>query len=255
MSDHPSARHEARIDGAGDGFVYGPDLFVSHDRGLTWGGVSTPEPVLQVATVGTSVWALEGTCTSIGGAPPCPLMMQRSYDGGRKWSGAVTIPQTNGSISPEISKVLVRTSASSGLLVVPPATGQSPNVAAVILATSDGGETWVERSQAPCADGEWGTILSEAPDGSLWLACAFEPGAGSQLKSVVRSLDGGRSWLQAPCALPATASTLPGCLEHNGLSSGYLGTFASVSTTRAFLAGGRNFLQVTDDGGSTWSLV
>ncbi len=145
--------------------------------------------------------------------------------------------------------MLVRSSESSAFLGIPTST-----TAATLLTTVDGAKTW-ERSLVPCLGG-WGEILSRAFDGSLWLACAGQPGAGSQLKSVVRSLDDGKSWGPgSPCPPEVTSSTYPPCAETNGLTGGYLSDIAGLSSTTAFIDGGRNFLQATHDGGATWSLT
>ena len=238
------------FDGAGDGFVYGPRLYVTHDSGTTWTDASPSGIVVAVVPFGTTVWRLVAHCE--GSPETCSLSLDESSDGGRTWiPSKATLPKasTFGVLAPPGTSLLVRNSTSSAFLVVP----TSPT-AATILSTADGARTW-KQSLVPCLGG-WGEILSRAFDSSLWLACAGQPGAGSQLKSVVRSLDGGKSWIPGtPCPPDLTSTTYPPCAESNGLSGGYLSDIVGLSSTTAFIDGGRSFLQVTHDGGATWSLT
>jgi len=239
------------FDSAGDGFVYGPGLYVTHDSGSTWADASPSGIVVDVVPFGTSVWRLVAHCNAT--PDTCGLTLDESSDGGRTWvpSGA-TLPEASGFgglVAPPGTSLLVRSSTPSAFLVIPTST-----TAATLLTTVDGARTWEQRL-VPCLGG-WGEILSRAFDGSLWLACAGQPGAGSQLKSVVRSLDDGKSWLPgSPCLPDVTSTTYPPCAETNGLAGGYLSDIVGLSSTTAFIDGGRNFLQVTHDGGATWSFT
>jgi len=239
------------FDGVGDGFVYGPGLYVTHNSGSTWADANPSGIVVDVVPSGTSVWRLVAHCG--GSSDTCSLTLDESSDGGRTWASPLAaLPKASefgGSLTQPGTTLLVRSSASSAFLVVPTST-----TAATFLSTADGARTW-EQSPVPCLGG-WGEILSRAFDSSLWLACAGQPGAGSQLKSVVRSLDGGKSWIPgSPCPPDVTSTTYPPCAETNGLTSGYLSDIVGLSSTTAFIDGGRNFLQVTHDGGARWSLT
>jgi len=247
------------FDNVGDGFVSGPGLVVTHDGGLTWSAISTPGTVLSVIPLGRSVWMVQRRCPGSGPSAICHLDVEQSTDGGRSWRGqiltGVPIAQPYGA---DVNTWLLRLSVSSALVILP--TGGSSEGSTtndvLVLSTTTGGRSWEQLARAPCiSGGAWVERLSEASDGSLWLACASEPGAGNQVKTYARSLDGGRTWLQGPCPLVATSSNWPSCLTANGFTGGYLGDIAAVSATTALIDGGRNIVQITNDGGKTWGPV
>jgi photosystem II stability/assembly factor-like uncharacterized protein len=234
------------FDGVGDGFVYGPGLYESHDGGKTWANQSPTETVLDVVPLGTSVWMLQSQCS--GG--PCTLSLAQSEDGGRTWQRSASFPDpvAVGNESPSWLNIswLLRTSLWTAWVAVP-----TTGTAVTLLSTSDGGETW-RHLLVPCLGG-WVENLSRAFDQTLWLACAGQPSAGSQLKSVMRSFDGGRTWVQGSACPPlVTSTTYPSCAESNELTDGYLSDIAPLSATTALIAGDRNVVQITHDGGKTW---
>lgn len=251
FSGGPSAA-SISFDDHGDGFVFDPGLFVTHDGGSTWSEVSSFEPVLSVVPVGYSVWALHGSCSK-GLAAVCTFGIEESGDGGETWIDH-PLPEVGSSTS---YSDLLRTSATSAFLVAASPTlqqvGRAPKNTVTILSTTDGGGRWQTLSSAPCVGSGWTTDLSRAPDGALWLVCGGEPGAGNQLESVARSLDGGRTWVQGPCAVELPVETFVDCLRSHQMLGGYLGDLVALSTTTAFIDGGRSFLQVSHDGGQTWS--
>ncbi|MHB1776395.1 MAG: hypothetical protein ACYCU7_10455 [Acidimicrobiales bacterium] len=247
----PSAT-SVSFDDHGDGFVFDPGLFVTHDGGSTWSDVSSFGPVRRVVAVGDSVWALHGSCATRA-TTVCSYGIEESSDGGETWSDH-PLPRAGSATS---YTDLVRTSATSALLVAAslgvPKVGQAPNDAVTILSTIDRGEHWRTVSSAPCAGRGWTIDLSRAPDGALWLVCGGQPGAGNQLKSFARSLDGGRTWVQGPCAVQLPVGRFVDCLVSHQMLGGYLGDLVALSATTAFIDGGRSFLQVSRDGGRTWS--
>lgn len=236
------------FDGAGDGFVYGPGLHVSHDAGMTWTDQSSTGATFDVVPMGRSIWMLQTPCSNpIPG--PCPVTLDESSDGGRTWVPSATFPsvmEASNQAPPWLSlKWVVRSSSSKAFIVVP-----TTPTAATLLFTFDGGRTW-NHSLIPCLGG-WAESLSQGFDQTLWLACAGQPSAGNQLKSVLRSLDGGREWVQgSSCPPVVTSTTYPACAV-NELTPGYLTDIGALSGTTAFMAGGRSSVSVTHDGGKTW---
>jgi photosystem II stability/assembly factor-like uncharacterized protein len=234
------------FDDAGDGFLYGPKLFESHDRGATWAPSAQPGAILAVAAVGQSVWMLEQVCSAGARSTDCSLRLSESSDGGRSFTPVARQPPLTlaGRVvvlagSAYGQSWLVRVSAHAASVLAPPSAGDS----APLLYTSDGGASWTGRT-SPCPAG-LSTVLSVAPGGALFAVCAGEPTAGAQAKSSAVSTDGGRTWsVHAPCANLNTCEAT--------LSQGYLGEVAATSASTAFVVGDRSPLLLTRDSGASW---
>jgi photosystem II stability/assembly factor-like uncharacterized protein len=242
------------FDDHGDGFAYGPELYVTHDDGRSWTRDTVQQygDVLDVAALGASVWMLEG-CPPGSPPGPCSMSMLQSSDGGSTWLEARGTPPLPTYTAPASAGQtwLVRTSQTTAYWVSTPATnGEGVDDSAPLWFTDDGGATWSVR-QIPCEMDASSVALSVAPDGTLIAVCAGEPGAGQQLKSVVRSFDGGSTWTtEFSCPVPGAGSAA-GC-ESATLMEGYLGSIDAVSGETVFLVGGRSSLLVTHDGGASW---
>jgi photosystem II stability/assembly factor-like uncharacterized protein len=246
------------FDDYGDGFLYGPDLFVTHNAGRTWVESAQPGAVLSVETLGLSVWMVEAGCPTSSVPQTCALQLLESEDGGRSWSLSPSAPP-NSVVSTDVGTGgqtwMVRTSQSSAYLLQNAVRNPQAqaNVAPLWL-TTDGGTSWAERS-IPCAVGAASSIaLSAAPDGTLLAVCAGEPGAGNQAKSALRSIDGGVSWTVQSSCIIASSTWTPGssCAT---LTFGYLGGIDAVSPDTVFLYGGRSSLLISHDGGALWQAV
>ena len=246
------------FDDHGDGFLYGPDLVVTHDGGKSWVQNSQPGTVLSVEALGSSVWMLETGCPSTSSSATCPLRLLESPDGGRSWSASSAAPP--GALgSPHLEAALgqtwlVRLSQLSAYLLTSPASNQQglPDHAPLWF-TQDGGKSWVNRS-IPCPIDGQSMVLSAAPTGALLAVCAGEPGAGSQAKSALRSTDGGATWtVQLSC--PFTGSADPSSCASDPLDLGYLGGIDAVSAETVFLYGDRSSLLVSHDAGVQWQAV
>ncbi|HVB01124.1 MAG TPA: hypothetical protein VNE42_07670 [Acidimicrobiales bacterium] len=232
-------------DGHGNVFLYGPRLYVSHDDARTWSRDPQTESVWDVDAVGLSVWMIESKCAlaDMVGPSSCPIRLLESTNGGRTWRQSLTVPQGSASgISSGAhgQSYLDRINRSTAYLMLEPHSnfGGGPSVAPLWY-TSDGGKTWSNR-QVPCHIGALSSVFSVAPGGALMAVCASQPSAGSQTKSVLESTNGGRTW---------TLKT------DSNINNGYLGAIDLVSSSEAFLAGGRSSLLVTHDAGTRWRVV
>jgi photosystem II stability/assembly factor-like uncharacterized protein len=235
----------------GDGFLYGPRLFITHDGGQTWAASRQPGQVLAVAADGRSVWMLQADCGRASGSGRCPLRLSESADGGRTWTRPAGQPPAiaagyNGAEPPGAAagqSWLVRTGRLSGYVAsLTPQPGKTGP--AGLWFTSDGGRTWSRRG-TPCTG--LAAALSAAPGRALYAVCGGEPGAGQQGKTVARSADGGRTWTR-PVSCPIAACPGP-------LGFGYLGAIDAPGARTVYLVGDRSQLLATTDGGTRWRVV
>jgi len=250
------------FDDHGDGFLYGPDLMVTHDSGTTWVRSAQPGAVLSVEALGSSVWMEEAECPSPSISRTCAVRLFESTDGGRTWSSSSLAPPNavvNAYAGSQGQSWMVRISQSSAYLLQNVASNpQDQGNTAPLWFTTDGGTSWSERS-IPCAvlsssSGGQSISLSAAPDGTLFAVCAGGGGAGSQGKSALRSSNGGVTWtVQSSCLIGSPASA-PGT-SCDTLTSGYLGGIDAVSADTVFLYGWRSSLLVSHDGGVLWQAV
>ncbi|HEY3844960.1 MAG TPA: sialidase family protein [Acidimicrobiales bacterium] len=253
------------FDDHGDGFLYGPGLFVTHDGGARWVALPQPGTVLSAQALGYFVWMLQADCAGRSAPPslssppgPCPLRLSASDDGGLSWR---TLPLPANAVLAgdafsglEGQTWLVRLSASEAYVVTdPPNSPSETSDEAPFWVTADGGRSWSPREVA-CGMGALSVVVSAAPDGTLLAVCDTEPSAGTQLKSAVRSTDGGMTWQEEFVCPVTNASPDQACLSAP-LNFGYLGSIDATSADTAFLVGGRSSLMVTHDGGAQWAVV
>jgi len=247
------------FDGNGDGFSYGPGLFVTHDGGLTWASSPQPGTVAQVAIVGASVWMVESTCPTDQYSSSCPLAILESSDGGRSWHSSPTQPAgfTARTPIPDAQSAdgqdwLVPVGPDAAYLLTTPETNQTgaPDQAAFWF-TPDGGRSWRE-GKVLCGIDASSVVLAASSARGLAAVCAGQASAGFQAKSASFSSDGGLSWsVQGPCR----ANALSELCTASPLSGGYLGQVVSPSDRVALVVGIRGALVVTRDAGVSWQAI
>lgn len=249
------------FDDQGDGFLYGPELFVSHNHGKNWAASDQSGNVLAVQALGVSIWMVKSGCPAYTStnSGSCPLELLESSDGGRTWvsmpvpAGAL-LNSRSGSEGALGQTWLVRISQSSAYLVSNPATNEQGSPDDVpIWYTDDGGTSWTSRP-LPCSMVAQSAVLGAAPDGTLLGVCASEPGAGEQGKSVARSTDGGTTWTTESVCPIVSSPSVPLCTG-TALTHGYLASIDVVSAQQAYLVGSRANLLITNNGGATWQPV
>ena len=245
------------FDDHGDGFLYGPKLFMTHNGGATWSSSNQRGAVLSVVVLGDSIWMLE-TSRHV---PPSasnnsrdPLRLLSSTNGGRTWSA---LPAPLGAVAQPANTVgagwMVRLSQTSAYVATSPRIRNGiPANATPLWFTTNSGATWSSRT-IPCANFGTNIALSAAPDGTLFDVCAGEPGLGNQPKETLRSTNEGRSWqVRSLCHVSSTG------VEHctpGSQFSGYLSEIDAVSRSTVYLVGDRSSLEVSRDGGIRWTAV
>lgn len=238
------------FDDHGDGFLYGPDLYVTHDAGASWQRVRQHGAVLSVEALGYSIWMLEttqlGPDTGFAGHH-FRLRLLESSDGGYTWT-ALAVPGGAFVWSGDgvVAGLLTRVSLTSAYVAgVSPQVGNRTEHRAPLYFTSNSGASWANRS-APCA--EYGPMLSVTPGGTAFFECASEPGAGMQQKDTYRSVNGGVTWqLRSGCPNYRCTKGTP--------VAGYVSEIDAVSSRIVYLVGGRSPLEWTTDGGIDWRVV
>jgi hypothetical protein len=253
----PAPVSSLRFDDDGDGFLYGPRLFISHDNGTAWSQSRQQGEVMSIDAIGTSIWMLETTHLVASNTPAdstVSLRLLSSINGGRTWSvvptpRAADVRPANG----EGQGWLVRVSQTSAYVASSPAQrGGVPGHATPLWFTSNSGHSWSKRS-IPCASFSTNVALAAAPNGTLVDACAGEPGAGNQIKETLRSTNEGRTWqVQSTCHFSAADGLR--CTPGSQFS-GYLGAIDAPSKNTVYLVGDRSSLMVSHNGGTTWKAV
>jgi len=181
-----------------DGWAFGPELWATHDGGLSWAQVDTDgQRVTDLETVGHRVFAVFATCTGGGSAFADGCTSFTLYSSPAwvdDWTpvGAATSGLTGG-VSGSASLALTET---RGYLLAPDGTLYAGPV--------DGSAAWQAVGRIPCygavggaqADGQpAGALLGAKNASSLILACALNPVPGGlQKKLIFASADGGVSW-------------------------------------------------------------
>jgi len=210
---------------ASDGWVFGPQLWATHNGGHTWNEITTPGPVSDVEASGGVAYALMASC----GTPPCiqgdrVLKTPVSTDGWTAISGPA-LPDGAGSIAAHGNTmwVVVNGGGSSTFDMI------------------TGGTSW-HRLPNPCtAVGADLSLVGVAPvsASNMFLLCAGNPGAGSEDKDVLFSSDGG-AHAAATRAAPA----------RGGIASGIAAASTAVVAVPA--SSGASYVYRSADGGHTW---
>ncbi len=232
----PSGVSQVRFYNTGDGWAFGPQLWATHNGGLSWQQIDTGgRRVTALETAGQRVFAVWAQCAGTGANWAAGCTGQALYaasPGSNRWlpvPGAAASLNPNGTPS---AATLVLTSR-RGYLLPPTGVLMSGPVSGA------GGWAPVTGSAVPClpgaaqADGQpAGALLAATTTNGLVLVCP-DAAAG---RLVYTSSDAGRTWQQ-----PGTAPTA-------GTATSVAGT-ATGTIVLATTAG----IDVSRDGGATWT--
>ncbi|HEX6755972.1 MAG TPA: hypothetical protein VF109_08495 [Mycobacteriales bacterium] len=217
------AVRELRFATARDGWAFGGGLWSTHDGAASWRKVDAGGSVLDLATDGTTAYALVATCPPDGSSCGGTRLLSAAATGDAfRTVAGVSLPATGyGTVSVGAAGAVV--SVSGGTYVAPKGGG------------------W-HRADPRCPDAPAAEVLAAAGDAAVVAFCGGVA-AGSSYFTVRRSADGGRTWT----TVPGRAVQVPnGLLTFTAASSDVL----AIASASRDLRGG---LKVSGDGGRTWS--
>jgi photosystem II stability/assembly factor-like uncharacterized protein len=204
-----------RFANASDGWLFGPEVWATHDGGTTWHQVAALGGVVDNLEAANGIaWALMGSAEGVSAT------VYAAPVGTDNWRPA----------GPDV--------VSAGI-------GISLHGKVGYTATPDGsvmalGSAGVEQRGAPCTASNLAAVAA-ASDVDVAAVCAADPAAGSSTKTLLLSHDGGRTW--------ATAGSAPRGGQTNGLAAASAHTFVVAATS------GASYLYRSTDAGKTWSTV
>jgi hypothetical protein len=235
-----------RFGSADDGWLFGGDLWSSHDGGSSWSHLSMPGPVVRLEAAAGSAWALVGA-----GADRLHLWTSSVKDD--SWTRVPGVTVTGpADLSVQGDRVVVLGAQDSRLWVGGPggfAEHPSPCPGATSVRLSSVGSIW-----ATCGTG-MSAALHVSPDGLRWSDVPVSTDAGALPNSIVVGARTDKDSIVATGAADSLQrlsaggdlSTL-GAPPPSGSSVEYLG-FTTPDVGYAIVGGG---LWRTDDGGDSW---
>ena len=216
-----TAAWHLRFANASDGWLSGPELLATHDGGHTW----RPIPIRLADGSGGSIASLEavdGRAFAVAESPTAIAVLGAAYRSDH-WTPIAGIPQSSGG-SYQISI------AASTIWI-----SSFTNTAQLIYRSFDG-VTWAHVA-APCS-GQSPPVIAAASRMAVMAVCGGGFAAGSQEKSAYLSTNAGVTFRRI--ADPPFAGDLTGAA-------------ASPSVLAVVAASGATGVDMSRDGGRTWS--
>jgi photosystem II stability/assembly factor-like uncharacterized protein len=222
---------EIRFADSLNGWVYGPDLWATHDGGATWHQVrlgSQPIQVNTLETAGGVVYAVAGHCATDSSCQSAQLWQAAVGGDAYALTAGVSLP---GSF---YSKGGLALQGQTGYVVTP---GSSPTS---LWATEDG-TTWASRPN-PCPTSLPLGLASVAPVDATHAVflCTGDGAAGSTDKRLYASADTGRSFTALPTPAPRGG-------DGGTLAAATSSTFGLATSSAAA------WIYLTNDGAQTWT--
>jgi hypothetical protein len=242
----PTGVSQIRFLTRSDGWAFGPQLWATHNAGRTWTQIATGGlRVTALEARGRRVFAVWARCTGTGAdfASRCTsFTVYSSPAGGDAWAPALAAPAAGpgpagGAASLLLSGTTAYLLSPAGSLFTGPLTGAG--LQPIRQATGATGKLRTPPCPAgpPQPDGQpSGALLAAGPPSGLDLLCTGRSAGGQQGKAIYASADGDQTWRrtgQAPAAGTAT--------------------FLSASPSGALVLATSLGIEVSTDGGATWS--
>ncbi|HKN50575.1 MAG TPA: hypothetical protein VJ010_10155 [Actinomycetota bacterium] len=211
----PNGISRVRFANASDGWLFGPQVWATHDGGTSWRPVAPlGGPVISLEAADGRAWGLvesaEGVSATVEAAP----------------------------VDTDDWKPVGRAAAAIGItLHGKVGYAVAPDGALVALEPEPAG---IEERGVPCPAATVAAIAAPS-DTEVAVVCAADPGAGSSTKTLLLSHDGGRTW--------STAGVAPRGGQTSGLAAASTHTFVVAAASAA------SYLYRTTDAGKTWKTV
>ncbi len=208
----------------------GPEIAVSDDGGQSWSLVAPP--------VLSSTWLLNAVdCVSAsvcwvagteGSDPEIPLVME-STDWGQRWTVFSNLPDPDDSALSAISCNSTTTCVAVGNTTATSPQATSPQ-AAVVVRTSDAGQTWTAPS-SPVLENSGALMSVSCPDAAHCFAVGSVQNGGAL---VLGSSDGGQTWVSRALSIDNGWLNSIDCpTRDNCWAAGTATTLALVGTANA----------------------
>lgn len=232
---------QVRFADAATGWVFGPDLWVTHDGGASWRQLSTHGLMV------TSLEAADGRAVAVftGPGPTAKFVVYTSAVGSDAWQpipGAAGLTQGFGQDFDRNPQVAIEGSAayvsSNGVYGYTAAA----NGGVLLSGPANGSAPW-QRLPVPCPFGAEVQMPVAAAPGRVVLGCGGSASSGQSPKYVYTSAEGGHSWQATGPAPAPVQSQLP--------QPGFLDDIA-VTPTGTIVASGDREAYFSWDNGATW---
>lgn len=214
-------------------------LYQTKNGGKSWTLVSNLPPLAPSAICGLSVVNKDVAYAAGTNYPNRPARMMKTVDGGATWQAWEMAPHASLLIDTYFTSPL------KGWVVGGKADVSNPtrdDVKAVVLHTTDGGNTWANQAAALTASlpkGEWGWKIDFLDDNVGYVSLeSFTRGA------ILKTTDGGNTWARLDINDPQHNANLEGVGFVDELH-GWVGGWGTAN-----FQGG--FTSATDNGGKTW---
>ncbi len=219
VTPSPNGISRVRFANASDGWLFGPQLWATHDGGTSWHPVATlGGPMISLEAAGGRVWGLVGSAGSVSAT------VEAAPVGTDDWKP----------VGPATAAIGITLHGKVGYAV-------APDGAIIAL-----GSAGMEERGVPCPAATVAAVAAPS-DTEVAVVCAADPGAGSSTKTLLLSRDGGRTW--------STAGAAPRGGQTSGLAGASTHTFVVAAASGASYLyrtpdGGKTWKTVfTDTGG------
>jgi photosystem II stability/assembly factor-like uncharacterized protein len=230
----PSGVSEIRFADNLNGWVFGPDLWSTHDGGGVWSHITSgpgASRVVDLESSGGFVYVVTEQCSAQ--ASTCPGQLWRSTNATDAFQSVATF---NVAAEEGDAGSILAVHDTTGYLVTAATTGAIGTPALLVTAN---GTTWSPEPN-PCPAQLDAISLAPVDTVRAAILCSGQGAAGSSTKAVLATSDGGRTWVAEGSAPPM------------GGDGGALSA-ATVATLAIATSSGATEIYRSTNGGATWT--